>query len=216
MVNLQLLARVRDVKKRLTNRLRPAGGVALSLLLLVADFAYRWSKSLLRWFVALLPSGARLFGLGSLVAGLLCGGFYVAAKAATLVPWTDWNRVAFVWGLALLVWAVAAVGFIVTKVSAQLLAGIVYRLTDIASRPVHVVDESPRLRPPGAQPSFRDPGRLKNEAKPGTGEFVAYDEETAYIHTMASDLKEAGMDESQIMEMLDEYQKTRSQSQPGS
>lgn len=183
------------------------GGFLLSLVLLGADYSYRWWKRLYSNLKAWLPSGARLFAIGCLSSGIVFGGAYMGSRYAEFVPRTDWNRVAFVWGLAFLLWAIAAVAFIVTKVSASLLSSVVYRLTDIAARPVHVVDESPRIRPGVAQPTFRDPGQLKDDRKPGTGEFVAYDEATAFIQTMAEDLKATGMTDEQINEVLTEYRK---------
>ncbi len=87
------------------------------------------------------------------------------------------------------------------------------RLTDVANRPI-VVPESYRStlgdlgEPSGGvrqpKPNFRDPGNLSNESS-----FVPYSDEDAAMREVLRGMRQNGISETDIAEMVEEYQKQK-------
>lgn len=203
-------------KIRNSPKLQRLAAILISVSLLAADSIYRSYVRLTRWLFPLLPDASRLFAIGVLSSGALLGILAMSAYSAKLVPETNWTTVAFVWGLAMLMLAVDALAFMLLHSVASFFAGILYRLTDMSSRQMTAPETMPGIRPNG-KPQFREPGKLKEEPKPssGGGEFIGYDEETAYIQSLREELAGNGMDQETINEALEGLQAERRRNASG-
>lgn len=204
--------------EQVRNGLKQALGFALSFLLVLADWLGRFFTGAWRWIAPLLPTTGRLAAAGALTGGVVVGGGYVVVRYGTLITEpVSWARVGFVWGVALIAWAIAALMYMLLKTSATMLAAILYRLTDIGNRPIvfpeqrrSTLDDSGgmggALGAAGLKPSpnFRDPGGLSEASS-----FVPYDEENGYMREVLAEMRGRGIDEKDIGDMLKEYEQQK-------
>lgn len=189
--------------------------MVLSLLLVAVDVLGRLIRAGWIELGPYVPSAARLFAVGALLGGALVGGLVVDQQAQALLSHpVDQATVLFLWAGALFTWGVAAIMFMVLKTTTALLGSIVYRLTDIANRPMAVSDE-PRIRPDDSAagrttspnpPRWRDPGSLSEE---NSSSFRTYDDEEGALRETLTELRGNGVSEEEIQEMLKEYDRGR-------
>jgi len=199
----------KDIAKRI-------GAISISLLLVVLDLGLRALTGFWRWLLPLLPTTGRLAAIGALTGGVVVGAGMVVARFGSLVDASvSLAMVGAVWGVAVLLWAIAALMYMVLKTSATMLGGIIYKLTDIGNRPTvaqdmyrstisDLGDPSGGVRQP--KPTFRDPGSFKSE---GDSSFVPYSDEDGRARELVAQMRSGGIDEKEIADMLAEFQKQK-------
>jgi hypothetical protein len=196
-------------------KLQKLAAIGASMALLLADGLFRVVNGLYRGIVPWLPSWGRLVAIGILLGATTVGGLIVSIQAGPLVPrGISWAQVGLVWGLALFTWAIVALAYLVLKTSSTVLAGIVYRLTDITQRPVVLPEAVSRTiaGPPTPEPAkgavWRDPGKFAEEK--GGSSFVPYSDDDALMREALEDMRKNGVAAEDIELMMEEFRQSQS------